>query len=592
MWIKFPTANAWVVTLVMIAGCSSSSESPTKSADAAPAVAQKTSTTQSEPIRVHPDAPSPVTPVDPAKQPPNALPAAVVNPMPVEPVATKVAATEATPALPGAHQAVYNVPQPVVDEMIRRNGKVFDGWPKPQAALLITGEQWGYFEPCGCAGLENQKGGMSRRYTFLKQMREQGWNIAPIDVGGMIKRFGRQQEIKFQVSIEALRQMGYRAIGWGPGELRLSTGEVVAAIAEPDGSPCRFISANVGLFGADSGLTPKYTVIELGGRKIGVTSVLADSLHSQINNSDLTFTPAEQALTAILPELKSKADVLVLLSHGTPDETRKLAAKFPDFRFVVTAGGADEPRFEPEQLTGPNQILIDVGHKAMYGVVLGLYDDAQTPVRYQRLPFDARFADSPEMHKLKASYQLQLQQVGWQGLGIEPKPHPRAADAKDPLGQFVGSEKCGECHSTAFDIWKGTPHAHGTETLVKLDPVRHFDAECVSCHVTGWSPQEFFPYTSGFLSLEKTPQLVSVGCENCHGPGAAHVAAESGDAAGPVNPLRPNAGGGNRDKLREAMRVPLGTKANNVCSKCHDLDNSPAFELMKYWERIVHKGKD
>src|SRR5437016_3748732 len=41
------------------------------------------------------------------------------------------------------------------------NGKFFEGWPKPKLALVISGRQDGYLEPCGCAGLENQKGGLS-----------------------------------------------------------------------------------------------------------------------------------------------------------------------------------------------------------------------------------------------------------------------------------------------------------------------------------------------------------------------------------------------------------------------------------------------
>src|SRR5262245_30249499 len=37
---------------------------------------------------------------------------------------------------------------------------LFEGWPKPAVALVLTGQQLGYIEPCGCSGLENQKGGL------------------------------------------------------------------------------------------------------------------------------------------------------------------------------------------------------------------------------------------------------------------------------------------------------------------------------------------------------------------------------------------------------------------------------------------------
>ncbi len=47
---------------------------------------------------------------------------------------------------------------------------------------------------------------------------------------------------------------------------------------------------------------------------------------------------------------------------------------------------------------------------------------------------------------------------------------------------------------------------------------REFDAECISCHTTG------FPYKSGFVSAEATPFLKGNQCENCHGPGSLHNA--------------------------------------------------------------------
>ena len=99
-----------------------------------------------------------------------------------------------------------------------------------------------------------------------------------------------------------------------------------------------------------------------------------------------------------------------------------------------------------------------------------------------------------------------------------------------PSGRkFAGSASCAGCHTAASEVFASTPHAHATETLVKLDPSRHFDPECISCHATGWNPQKYFPYETGFVGLKETPDLVGNGCENCHGPAADHVAAENGD---------------------------------------------------------------
>ena len=54
---------------------------------------------------------------------------------------------------------------------VKENGPIFVDWPKPQFTLLITGGQYGYIEPCGCAGLENQKGGLSRRHSLIERLK-------------------------------------------------------------------------------------------------------------------------------------------------------------------------------------------------------------------------------------------------------------------------------------------------------------------------------------------------------------------------------------------------------------------------------------
>ena len=61
----------------------------------------------------------------------------------------------------------------------------------------------------------------------------------------------------------------------------------------------------------------------------------------------------------------------------------------------------------------------------MYAIVLGLPEEKDQPPRYQRVPLDIRYADSPDMKKLMADYQEQLKQLGFDGLGIREKLHPR-----------------------------------------------------------------------------------------------------------------------------------------------------------------------
>lgn len=462
---------------------------------------------------------------------------------------------------------------------------LFVGWPKPQVALFLTGQQHGYIEPCGCTGLANQKGGLARRATLKKELADKGWEVVALDVGNQVRRFGPQPIIKFGKTIEGLDKMGYRAVALGPDDLRQEAVDLIGATLNSVMGENAYTDANV-VFEIDDTFTSPYRVVTAGGKKIGITAVLGDSEQPGITNTDLVLTPAAEALAAVWPKLKDeRCDLYVLLAHTSLDESRAIARQFPDFDLIVTAGGAGEPTLEPEKIEGTNSQMVQVGTKGMYVGVVGVFDDPQQPLRYQRVPLDDRFADAPEMLELLASYQKELEHAGLLALTGAPRPHPTGR-------LFVGSEACQECHSREYKIWrngvdgKGGPHWHATESLVhpgeRSNIPRHYDPECLSCHVTGWNPQKYYPYDSGYIGLDESQHLHGNGCENCHGPGSRHVEAEGEGLLDDVD----------LEKLRDGMRLSLDEARKSKCMECHDLDNSPDFHVEgafdKYWAKIAH----
>ncbi len=449
---------------------------------------------------------------------------------------------------------------------------LFEGWKKPVLTLYFSGRQHGYIEPCGCTGLANQKGGLNRRHVLYGQLKEKGYNPVAIDIGNQVRRFGRQPEIKFQTTVSGLKTIGYEAIGYGPDDLRLSAGELLSAAIGIDGKPAPFVCANVNILGQ----TAPLKVIESGGKKIGLTAVLGKAHQRGITSDEIELTDPDAALGKVLPKLKdAECDVYVLLAHTGMDDSKRLGKKYPLFDLVVTAGSAGEPAHRLEAMEGTDGQLVQVGTKGMYVSAVGVFEGDGPRFRLQRTPLDGRFPDSKEMLALMASYQQQLEAVGLAGLEVKPLPHPSGRT-------FVGSAACADCHEEEYEIWKETPHAHGTDSIVnpaeRSEIPRHHDPECLSCHVTGWNPQEYYPYKSGYESLEGSKAMTQMGCENCHGPGSHHVAAENGELD-------------DEDKYRAEMVLTLKA-ARDTCLQCHDLDNSPDFHLEgafeKYWERVKH----
>ena len=464
---------------------------------------------------------------------------------------------------------------------------MFDGWSKPAFVLVLSGEQHGYLEPCGCA--LKQSGGVSRRHDLVKQIQAKGWPVTGLDLGGTVNRNRAQTKLKFQTFLAAMQDMRYSVLNLGPEELQLGAADLLAYHAPDPKDPLAsvsFVSANVTLFGSpDLGTPIRSKVLTLGKHKVGVTSVLGASFRKEITpegaNVDITIDDPAKALPAVLKQFQAQQpDLLVLLSHGTLAEGKALAKQFPQFAAVLSSGGAEDPEFDNPQKVGET-LFVQVGRKGKYTGVIGYFpDDAQNRLRFELIKLtEERFQDSQKMVEHMRLYQDLLKDSA---LAETEPPIKHSSGAK-----FVGSKACAECHSKAFAVWEKSDHAHAYDSLIKGRPElknrwvsRIHDPECLVCHTTGWHAQDVLRYDSGFESKEKTPQLLHNGCENCHGPGSRHIQlVEAGE----------------KDAANKEVRLTLADAKKTHCVTCHDLDNDPHFNLTSfdsYWEKIKHVGRD
>jgi len=71
---------------------------------------------------------------------------------------------------------------------------------------------------------------------------------------------------------------------------------------------------------------------------------------------------------------------------------------------------------------------------------------------------------------------------------------------------WTGSAACGTCHPAELAAWQATPHARTRERFATTRPA----GRCLACHATGEAP------AGPAIALE-------VGCEACHGAGAAYA---------------------------------------------------------------------
>lgn len=128
----------------------------------------------------------------------------------------------------------------------------------------------------------------------------------------------------------------------------------------------------------------------------------------------------------------------------------------------------------------------------------------------------------------------------------------RADDPKN-LG-YVGWQSCTGCHQTQATAWQKTSHFIAYQTLEAKG--QQFNLDCISCHVTAVIDG------SESYSLTLPLELLSVSCEACHGPGAAHTK----DPA----------------TAKLAAKPELG-----ICLRCHTPEQNDSFDY-EVRRKLVH----
>src|SRR5207237_3369639 len=106
-----------------------------------------------------------------------------------------------------------------------------------------------------------------------------------------------------------------------------------------------------------------------------------------LRGEELIHEPPLDALKKAADELAvQKCDFRVLLAHAPFDEARKLAEQVPGFDLVVASGETSLASDQLEKVSATKTHLMQVGLKAMYVGVVGLFDDPQTPIRFESVP--------------------------------------------------------------------------------------------------------------------------------------------------------------------------------------------------------------
>ncbi len=418
--------------------------------------------------------------------------------------------------------------------------------PAKPLVIVASGDTAGWIEPCGCTS--NQSGGLPRRGTYVANLRQRH-EVLLLDVGGAAADSSAYGQAKLSAILAGERAMGLFAHNIGGSEARQGPEYLRQCALQSSLVSCNVRDRQGQLLAAP------YRVFRGESRQaVAVFGVLSQRYAAD----GLDVSPPREALLAALKQAAQESGptnnsfaAIVVLAYLPPDELRVLARELPEVDLVL--GGPSGQSIASEQIG--HVLLASATNKGKFLAKLEPLPskDRGTSWSGSIVEMTDQFEDQPEQRKNIAAFQRLLADRDFRA---RDTAFLDGRSQQWPAGYGIaGSDACQDCHQQDHHAWQATAHASAWATLKSSGS--QVDSYCQQCHVTGYG------LPGGFVSNLRSPQRVSVGCENCHGPSAAHAA-------------------------QPRTQTPFFGRARDACIQCHDEENSPKFQYEAAWPKIQH----
>jgi len=226
-----------------------------------------------------------------------------------------------------------------------------------EITILYTGETHAMLYPCNCP--KEPDGGVARRATLIKQLRQKNPNTLVLDsggffAGGLQDEYTQNTALDMQracVNLKAMESMKYDALTIGDDEFNFGRDFLEENITKTN---LAFLSCNISDTAKLPGLFRPYIIKEVSGIKIGIIGVT--TLLAVQKASGFKFIEPRLRVKQAVSELKkNNVNIIVLLSHLGESEDLNLIKDFEGIDILIV--GHSREKKEPFTKMGRTLIL-------------------------------------------------------------------------------------------------------------------------------------------------------------------------------------------------------------------------------------------
>lgn len=439
-----------------------------------------------------------------------------------------------------------------------------DDAAKKEFTLVYNVNNSGYVDVCGCKHKEVRQGSLTRRSSFLKQLRATGRKLMLLDGGSTlfhisdrVKEAERVEAIrKAHVIVDGYNHMGYEAMAVGAYDLAAGLDTLLDLEKR---AKFQMLSANLANKKTGKLFFKPHTIIEKAGVRVGVIGLTLNTLTKVFLGKvapDAKLLEPIAAARKSVEELKGKTDLIIALAHLREETNDQLIKELKQLSILVDPyiqyGNHHTWIKEHEWVAekGHTLVLRSDGQGARLGIVdirmLEKHPKLLSQNRVDELAEAVEYDEATPDEKKELAV-LQKGSNFYQFTRLSLEPHHLTDPYVDQLVKawkdkidptklkldpakkkhYVTHDKCQSCHQEQYKFWKGTKHASAYASLKETGDHHRFD--CVGCHALG--------YGQSFVNTKEIGNYADVQCENCHGNQPNHVKEPAAHPYGKVKRL-------------------------------------------------------
>lgn len=378
-----------------------------------------------------------------------------------------------------------------------------------------------------------------------------------LDAGDFAADAGPGNDFFTEGVVEGMRRLGYAAAALGGRDLAAGA-PLRATLRERAGFPV--LAANLPPRQRRQWGAAPYTIREFPNFSVGIigmagtlkTGRAARGFAPRLPEGTPRLRDYRKSLWRNLKKLRKRCDVIILLAQADHGQAMGLLEEFPEIDLLISARDSALAR-------DPHTVGISVlGFTGTEGKQLGYARLRVYPNRTVGLTWGTSLKLGKKVKEDPESRALVQRTTARANAWHRTRAEAALTASHDPVNApspFQTAATCQPCHARAYAVWKASAHARAMEVLEAGH--QDFLPQCVSCHVTGMDQP------GGFRDRLRTPDLIQVQCEACHGPAEAHLA----------DPTR-----------------PYGPVGLSMCADtCHTPEQTGGgFDVEPKWELIRH----